>query len=391
MIDTSEMSRMTDADRFHVGGGRIWNKESVPNELKGQDQWLIAKMGENGKPPLYPTDPTAAEHGLSFGDVIKIMEDPDLGFIDTDRIGNNEKVIIGFIIDPDDDYYFVDWDDVRDPSVGDTSIPESIIEWVNEIGGYTEVSPSGTGLKTICRNTSETKSPPPLSEPGRDDLDQQPIGGLTDNPTVDVYTGGQYTSITGNVFGGSDTSTESKGLTDARSTLLDIEDELQRSPATESSETDGTSDKKESTLADIGRKSSRRKEYNQDTTPVTNSGWIEGDWIETTNPTVDQIIATGYALDETFRDLWKGNVSGYKSVSEADIALASKIWYYADDRELVDEVFRQSKLYGIRDRRSNLSDWSRSYPKWDAKSYRGSTIEASRDNNRHQGHYLNPK
>lgn len=381
------MNSMTDDDRFHVGGGRIWNKESIPTELKDQDQWVIAKMEEDGrKPPLYPYKSTVAGRGLSFGDVTKIMEDPDLGFIDIDRIGDNEKVIIGFIIDPNDDYYFIDWDDVRDPNVGDTSIPESVVEWVNEIGGYTEVSPSGTGLKTICRNTSERKSPPPLSEPGRDDLAQQPIGGLTDNPTVDVYNGGQYTSVTGHVFGSSDCSTESKRLTDARSTLLDIENELQRSP-----ESDGTSDKNEGKLADIGRQSSRRKEYNQDTTPVTNSDRIEGDWIKTTNPTVDQIIATGYALDETFRDLWKGNVSGYKSVSEADLALASKIWYYADDRELVDEVFRQSKLYGIRDRRSNLSDWSRSYPKWDAKSYRRSTIKASRDNNRHKGHYLNPK
>ena len=174
-------------------------------------------------------------------------------------------------------------------------------------------------------------------------------------------------------------------------TLSNIADELRQSPTTESSDTGGTGGKKESTLADIGRQSSRRREYNQDTTPVTNSGRIEGEWIKTTNPTVDQIIATGYALDETFRDLWKGNSSEYKSVSEADLALASKIWYYADDRELVDEVFRESKLYGIRDRRSNLSDWSRSYPKWDAKSYRRNTIQASKDNKRHQGHYLNPK
>lgn len=382
---------MTGQDNSHVGGGRIWQKESIPTELKNQDQWLIAKMGDNGKPPLYPRSPTATERGLTFGDVTKIMEDPDLGFIDTDRISDNEKVIIGIMIDPDDDYYFVDWDDVRDPSRGDTSVPERVVEWINEIGGYTEVSPSGTGLKTICRNTSETESPPPLAEPGRDDLDQRPIGVLTENPTVDVYTGDQYTSITGHVFGGSDSNVESKRLTDARPTLSDIADELQQSLTAESSTDSGNSGQEENTLADIGRESIRRKGYDQDRATVAKSGWIEGDWIETSDPTVDQIIATGCALDKKFRYLWNGNVSRYNSVSEADHALVSRLWYYADDRELVDDVFQQSELYGIRTRRLGISDWSKPDPKWDVDSYKKSTIQSTNDNKGYQGRYLNPK
>ena len=382
---------MTEHDSSNEGGERIWQKESIPTELKSQDQWLIAKMGNNGKPPLYPRSPTATERGLTFGDLTKIMEDPDLGFIDTDRISDNEKVIIGIMVDPDDDYYFIDWDDVRDPNQGDTSVPERVVEWINKIGGYTEISPSGTGLKTICRNTSQTESPPPLAEQGRNDLEQQPIGALTENPTVDVYTGDQYTSITGHVFGGSDSDVESNRLTDARPTLSDIADELQQSPTAESSTTSGNAGQEKSTLADIGRESTRRKGYDQDRNPVEKSGWIEGDWIETSDPTVDQIRATGCALDEDFRNLWKGNVSGYKSVSEADHALVSKLWYYADDEDLVDDAFKQSGLYKIRTRRPSISDWSKSDPKWDVDSYKRSTMKNTKDNRGYQGRYLDTK
>ena len=386
------MNSMTDDDRFHVGGGRIWNKESIPTELKDQDKWVIAKMEEDGrKPPLYPYKSTVAGRGLSFGDVTKIMEDPDLGFIDTDRIGDNEKVIIGFMIDPDDDYYFIDWDDVRDPNVGNTSIPESVVKWVNEIGGYTEVSPSGTGLKTICKSDEIPESAIAFKKAGKTYFDMTPIADLKKKPHVQVYIGGQYTSITGNVLGCNDSDRASKGFTDGAPTLVDMEAKLQPSSTTASTNSGGNKRRKPDRLADIGRQSIHAKKYSYNKNDTTNQDCDEADWIKTDSPTVEQIVATGCRLDDSFRSLWNGNVSSYDTVSEADIALASKIWYYSDNRTLVNKVFQQSGLYGIRVRRSNLSDWRKQYPKWDVDSYRRSTIGKGSDNDRHRGRYLDPK
>jgi primase-polymerase (primpol)-like protein len=68
-------------------------------------------------------------------------------------------------------------------------------------------------------------------------------------------------------------------------------------------------------------------------------------------------------------------VEDYPTQSEADCALISKLWYYCGDRCLVDRAFRQSNL--MRDN-------------WDQHSYREATLTYTRDNDRHEGQYLDP-
>jgi hypothetical protein len=151
-----------------------------------------------------------------------------------------------------------------------------------------------------------------------------------------------------------------------------------------------TSPSEQSSPTEIGRRSATTRRKGRDKTSQQKTDYIDGKWIKTDSPTVDQIRATGCAFDDDFRQLWSGNISGYPTVSEADEALVSKLWYYADDRKLVDNAFRQSGLYGIRLLRSSLSKWSKSYAKWDQESYRRNTLDSTRDNDRHTGHYLDP-
>jgi len=382
-----EVHNMVDYDRSHERGA--WNKESIPTELKSQNQWLIAKITASGKPPLYPRSPTAIDRGLSFDDVIRIVDDPDLGFVDTDRVSESDQIIIGFMIAPEDDYYFIDWDDVRDPTIGDRSVPQSVVEWVSNIGGYTEVSPSGTGLKTICRSDGDMRSAKSMDNAGKTYLDHPPVGDSENKPHIDVYVGPQYTTVTGNVFGNHN-GYQDDNLSDGCSVLAEIEAELQPSRMTSSSDPINKSTQTKNSLVDIGRQSARQWQTRKNKSDDSGSQSTDGEWIKTEKPTIDQIRATGCALDDTFESLWDGNVSRYSSVSEADEALVSRIWYYANNRLLVNEAFQNSNLYGLRLRRPGLSDWSKSYPKWDEKSYRWSTLKSTRDNDRHQGHYLDP-
>lgn len=381
---------MVDHDRSHVGG-RIWYPESIPTELKEQGRrWVIAKMTGSGKPPLYPRSPTAVDSGLTFGDVVKVLNDPELGFIDTERVDDGDKIIVGFMLDPNDDFYFLDWDDVRDPTVGDGSLPETVVEWIEAIDGYTEVSPSGTGLKTICRMGDNKQVVTEASDAGKMYLDHPPVGSSEDKPHLDVYTGGQYTSVTGNVISRLSHGGKPTELTNASPVLDTILEEVVSVRDDSSDRISDATAHSENGIAHITHQSARKWKRNQKG-GNNRSGWIDGEWIETDNPSMDQIIATGCALSDSFQELWRGNVSGYSTVSEADAALVSKLWYYADDEPLVDRAFRQSGLYGIRLRHQSSSDWDKSYPKWDENSYRQSTIAHGMDNDRHQGRYLDRK
>jgi len=381
---------MVDYVRSHERG-RIWNPESIPTELKEQGRrWVIAKMTGSGKPPLYPRSPTAVDSGLTFGDVVKVFNDPELGFIDTKRVDDGDKIIVGFMMDPNDDFYFLDWDDVRDPTVGDESLPETVVEWIEAIGGYTEVSPSGTGLKTICRMGDNKQVVTEASGAGKMYLDHPPVGSSEDKPHLDVYTGGQYTSVTGNVISRLSHGGKPTELTDASPVLDSILEEAVSARDDSHDRISDTTAHSENGVAHIGHQSARKWKRNQKG-GNNSSGWIDGEWIETDNPSMDQIIATGCALSDSFQELWRGNISRYSTVSEADAALVSKLWYYADDESLVDLAFRQSGLYAKRLRRQSSSDWDKSYPKWDENSYRQTTIEHGRDNDRHQGRYLDPK
>jgi len=359
-----------------------------PTELKEQGrQWLIAKMTGSEKPPLYPRSVTA-DSRLPFNDVIKVLNDPELGFIDTDQVDDGDQILVGFIVDPNDDFYFLDWDDVRDPTVGDRSIPDTVVEWIKSIGGYTEVSPSGTGLKTICHIEGTKQIVTEASNAGKIYLDHPPVFG-SKSPHLDVYSGRQYTSVTGNVISHLSHGGKPTELTDATPVLGSIlEEAVYDRDHTSGSSSDTTKDS-ENGIVDIADRSAREWKRNQKG-GNNSSEWIDGEWIETDSPTMEQILATGWALDDTFRSLWNGNTAGYSTVSEADAALVSRLFYYAHDESLVDRAFRQSDLYGIRLSRPGSSDWSKSYAKWDENSYRQSTIEHGRDNDRHQGRYLDP-
>lgn len=100
---------------------------------------------------------------------------------------------VGFVFTEDDPYIGIDLDDCRDPKTG------AVDRWarrvVDKIDSYTEVSPSGTGLKIWCRGE--------LSRAYKDN-----------EQGVEVYPSRRYFTVTGELFGSGPTTIEraQKGL-----------------------------------------------------------------------------------------------------------------------------------------------------------------------------------
>jgi hypothetical protein len=102
---------------------------------------------KNGKPRKMAVSPTTLrakgfswsnpDNWISYDEAIRIK---DKGTVDG----------IGFVPTEDDPYTFLDFDDVIDPDTGEVLKPW-VLDLVEELGSYTEISPSDTGLRAIVR------------------------------------------------------------------------------------------------------------------------------------------------------------------------------------------------------------------------------------------------
>jgi len=87
---------------------------------------------------------------------------------------------IGFVVSDDDDIIGVDFDDCRNPETGEI-FPE-VEAMVEKMDSYTEISPSGTGLRTFVSGKKEFE------------WNQQ---NLPKGAHIEVYDSGRYLTVTG--------------------------------------------------------------------------------------------------------------------------------------------------------------------------------------------------
>jgi primase-polymerase (primpol)-like protein len=370
------MTYPSSADKSVLQDSKEFPAESVPDSMASRDQWLVARRNPSDtnrdKVPLKPGNPTAVEQGLSLETALRLYQNPEQSKEVSKRFWTGEAPAIGFILSPDDSFLLIDWDDVRNPIRGDQSIPQLVQDEVTRIGGYVEVSTSGTGLHQIVRVNAETEQVID-GRKSKGELPLDPVAGLDAEPHVEAYHFDRYAVMTGVVWTHPATreSYDSIKTRSERAATLAREylpargerrtSETSTSPSSDTRQTSSTGS---GDICSIGREQAQKHQR------------PSGSWIDIDVPTVDQAIATGFALaDDDFNKLWNRNTSGYPTQSEADCALISKLWYYCGDRRLVDRAFRQSSL--MRD-------------KWEQDSYREATLAYTRDNDRHEGQYLDP-
>lgn len=126
--------------------------DNIPEELRTRSQWVVWKMERrNGKDTKVPYIAGGVGKASSTDSLTWRTFDEATRTLDTRRYGG-----IGFVFTSGDPYAGVDLDNCRDPETGELDA------WAAEIvaslrGGYTEVSPSGTGVHIIVRGKAPNK------------------------------------------------------------------------------------------------------------------------------------------------------------------------------------------------------------------------------------------
>lgn len=258
----------------------------LPKALKDRRQWICwrwewnDKKGRWDKPPVSPHDTSRrastknSTTWSSFRHALEVHK------------ANASIDGIGYVLTDDDSIAGADFDGCI---TEDGELDQWVADWLQKLGGYVEVSPSGTGVHCIVKAVLPGTGKNTRLE-GRD---------------VEVYDRGRFLTTTGAMFVGYETPAEAQEAVDELYQQLqppqEAEQEIKRLRSTP--------------LAD---------DQLLDKARAAASGW-------------------------KFRRLydkgdWQG--LGYKSQSNADMALVNMLIFWAGgDREQITELFEASALY----------------------------------------------
>lgn len=254
------------------------NVDGIAPELIPIRQWVgWSYVYREGKSKPWTKPPHSTING-GFADSM----DPDTwGSFDDYRQRATEFDGPGFVFTRDDDYCGIDLDNCRNPATG------AIDDWAQRIidrfPTYTEISPSGTGVKIFIKGALPD--------------------GRRRKGNIELYDSGRYFTVTGHRLPGSPAE------------INDCHDELQalhREVFTE------------------------KKSDPPATAPTPPASQTDRDVIAK--------VTNGRNGDKWNR-LFDGFTDGYPSHSEADQALCNRIAFFCgNDPQRVDSVFRQSGL-----------------------------------------------
>ena len=295
--------------------------DGIPQALKDLVQWVVWRYAPNDNRDAWTKVPLNARFAVreqvrnasstrpqtwadfatawkayavsppSAGD-ISIPENPK------DDPGHNGLDGIGIVLTPDNGIVGIDLDHCLDPDGKPLAWAVPILERFSDT--YTEISPSGTGLRIFCYGV---KPSPELSKVGNVEL--------YDGRAKNGAQGGRYLTLTGHRY--SDAAT----LTDKQDAVSWLYQTYLIEP-------------KEKVKAE--RQQSKAAPKGETATPSLDDVAL-----------LERMFASknGAAI----RALYDGDISEHPSESEADLALASHLlWWCNYDAARADGLFRQSQL-----------------------------------------------
>lgn len=166
----------------YPAGPWIPDPEAIPAELRARPQWvrftLIPQEGRKPKKvPLRPSGPGAASSTdpSTWGDFATAHS----------NIGRDGAVGVGYVFTAEDPYVGIDFDDVLE----DGRLHPAVAHLVEDLATYTEVSPSGRGVKAIGRRDHPLPAGIAHKAPG-------PVG------EIEAYDWGRFFTVTGNLLPG---------------------------------------------------------------------------------------------------------------------------------------------------------------------------------------------
>jgi putative DNA primase/helicase len=153
-------------------------RKNIPSELKTVPQWVVWQLEpKKDKPDEYTKVPYIAQLGSKVkasstnASTWRTFDEAFAVYKATDMDG------IGFVLTDEDDFVGVDIDNCRDPETGEiTTLAQTIIQ---NLDSYSEVSPSGQGVRVILRGNLP------------------PSGRKNSKEDVEMYESGRYLTITG--------------------------------------------------------------------------------------------------------------------------------------------------------------------------------------------------
>ncbi len=286
--------------------------ENIPAELSDIPQWLVWRgewiaphNGKAGKLNKVPFQIGGGKARVNDSATWATFPAALRAYLDSQdpKFGTAPFSGLGFVLTRENGIVGLDFDDVIDPETGE--LKPSMIAIIESLNSYTEVSPSGTGLRIFVRG----KLPPS----GR-------VRGQSDGSKFEVYDGGRYVTVTGRKLPGVPDAIE-----DRRAQLLEFHAQHIASPD------DGAGE--------------------------------SGASIPAGPPPLRPVVANALTDDELlqkardsrngtrFLALWVGDLADPELAtyngdhSSADLALCSNLAFWAGrDPDRIDRLFRQSGL-----------------------------------------------
>lgn len=253
---------------------------NIPAALMDLDQWVTWRYVWLPKEEKWTKVPFNARTGKAAKSTDPTTWSPCQKALAAYQTGDYDG--IGFVLTEDLGIVGIDLDHCRNADTG--AIDSWALDIVHAVTTYTEVSPSGTGLRLFSRGTLPPK--------GRKKGD------------IELYTSGRYLTITGCHLEGTPLTIEPR---QAEITALHTRSFGTPDPQPPSApETTGAS----GTLSD------------------------------------DALIEKALSARNSgkFAQLWAGDTRGYASPSNADEALSCCIAFYSRDATQIDRLFRRSQL-----------------------------------------------
>lgn len=275
--------------------------DGIPKALRERKQWVCWKYakpsgGNSDRWSKLPVSPVTGQLAKSTAESTWADFDTALAFFEGRRAF---LAGVGFVFSRGDPLIGVDLDRCRDVETGLLSVWAQAV--VDELDSYTEVSPSGTGVKCIL----ESGTPVPSRR--------------RSSPDIEVYSSDRFFTITGNALG------PKANVNDRTEQLLRFHSRLfPELPC--------------STLPTLAL--NEESERASDSEILERAGRARNGW--------------------KFRRLWKGDLSGHgDNHSEADLALCRILAFWCGPvARQIDRLFRRSALWRAKWDKPHFSDRS---------------------------------
>lgn len=257
---------------------------NIPEELKQTPNWVCwrSEARENKKPAKVPVTPGVGLHAAQVNDPQSWRPYSEAVAVFKQR---EELLGIGFVFSAADPFAGIDVDDCRDPTT--EQLNDKALHLIEQFNSYTEISPSGTGIKIIIKGNS----------PGN----RERRGGL------EIYSHNHYFTITGRHIPGTPKTIESR----------------------------------QGPLADL-----YQKIFGKTKIPPKPAPTAIDPVLERVRKIKDEELISQALRQRRFKKLWQGGLDNFPSHSEADFALCCQLAYWTcGDRERIDRLFRQSGLF----------------------------------------------